>query len=169
MKSLTESPAVLTVHQGSPGQFVIRGERTLIVGVTKMLAERGAKSFVVITPTDVKVFAVSENGDAVSAVDDGAAGNDPVDGAEAPIDQETQAAIDAEESREIPSSPQLEVVPRVVKRDRNKNKSIVGKEVSCGRCNGEGKIATLLDGGQAASVSCPVCKGSGVSKQVGRR
>ena len=61
MKSLTEQPAVLSVHAGAAGQFILRVTdlryRPLVIGVTKLLSAE-ASSFVVITPSDIKVFAV---------------------------------------------------------------------------------------------------------------
>src|ERR1700722_4778542 len=100
MKSLTESPAILNVHTGSPGQYVIRvsdlRHRPLVIGVTKLLAD--AQSFVVVTPSDIKVF-VAGNGIAAPAQEQGAES-----GADIEIDAETQAAIDAEEGRAIPGA-----------------------------------------------------------------
>src|SRR6266576_4737855 len=93
MKSLTESPALLTVHAGSPGQYIVRvvdlRNRSLVAGVIKLLAD--GESFVVVTPTDTKVF-TSANGDA------------PVPESPAPLDADTLAAIAAEEGRAMPNA-----------------------------------------------------------------
>src|SRR6266576_2959180 len=98
MKSLTESPALLTVHAGSPGQYIVRvvdlRNRSLVAGVIKLLAD--GESFVVVTPTDTKVF-TSANGDGTNIH------TNKVPIAE-DLDPETQAAIAAEEQRSVPGT-----------------------------------------------------------------
>jgi hypothetical protein len=161
MKSLAESPAVLTVHQSAPGQYVIRvsdlGHRPLVIGVSKLLED--ATSLVVITPTDTKVFTISVNGAAPE-----------------PVDTETQ-----EESHPIPNSTVDDIAgaigtvigetsqgTKVVRRKKNPT-PVAGHDEPCGRCSGEGKIQVLLDGGSPAETTCPICRGSGVMRRYGAR
>jgi hypothetical protein len=167
MKSLAESPAVLTVHQSAPGHYILRvadlDHRPLVIGVSKLLED--ATSLVVITPTDTKVFLVNSNG----AIPQ-------------PVDAETQAVIDQEESRPIPNSTVDDIAgaigaevigetaqgTKVIRRKKNPT-PVAGHDEPCGRCSGEGKIQVLLDGGSPAETSCPICKGSGVMRRYGAR
>ena len=179
MKSLTESPAVLSVHEGAPGQFILRiadlRYRPLLVGVSKLLP--GASSLVVVTPSDIKVFAVGG--------DNGHAGPDAVDssgdidsGVDVQVTPEMQAAIDAESAHSIPgaaiddsSATEPDVVseskPRAIR--RKKPDSVAGHDEPCGRCRGAGRIPVILDGGGSSDTVCPICQGSGVMKRYGAR
>lgn len=154
MKSLTESPAVLTVHQGQPGQYVIRISsleyRPLIVGVTKLLED--AESFVVITPNDTKVFSV---GSAIKEVEN----DDPEP--MPPAEEEFLTPVDPEVVGDTPQGT------KVVR--RKKNAYTAGHEQTCGRCKGVGKIQIMLDGGAGAETTCPICKGSGTARRYGVR
>ena len=164
MKSLTESPAILTVHAGSPGQYILRTtdlrHRPLVVAVTKLLAD--ASSFVVITPSDIKVFTA-----------------EPQEETHVPeIDAETKSAIDAEEVRSVPGTDipaemddegsTEEPVPAKPRR-RAKPASVAGHDEKCGRCSGAGRIAIALDNGVASDAACPICKGTGVMVRYGAR
>jgi len=161
MKSLTESPALLTVHESAPGHYVLRVRdtslRPLIVGVTKLLPD--AESFVVVTPSDIKVF--SANGDGPAAAAEPAATLDP----------EMQAAIAEAEGVDTSAPPQSEVVgdtpqgTKVVR--RKKPSSVANKAEPCGRCTGTGVIQMILDGGGTGEAACPVCKGSGTMNRFG--
>lgn len=167
MKSLTESPAILTVHTGSPGQYILRttdlSHRPLVIAVTKLLTD--AQSFVVITPTDVKVFSVGSNGDQPQQY------------------EETQAAIEFEESANLPPSSvgdgntvdmgsnaesESEPVPARTRR-RTKTEKIAGHDEACGRCSGQGQVSMSMPDGQAAHAACPICKGSGIMIRYGNR
>jgi hypothetical protein len=186
MKSLTEQPAVLSVHAGPAGQYILRVAniryRPLVVGVTKLLPD--ASSFVLITPTDIKVFAVggSDNGTSMASSDNhGAMDNRDNSGelsTEAPLDAETLAAIAAEEGRTVPGEspdgpPTQEVVgeapqgAKVVKRKRPAQ--VAGHDETCGRCQGAGRVQMMLDGGKGAEAPCPICKGVGVMRRYGAR
>lgn len=173
MKSLTESPAVLTVHAGAAGQYILRiadlQYRPLLVSVSKLLP--GARSLVVITPSDIKVFDVGVSNDNIENVADREmAGTDTV------LDPETIAAIAAESERPLPNAttedsdaePAAEPAP-VRTRRRPKPESVAGHDESCGRCRGAGKVAIALDNGSASETSCPICKGSGVMRRYGAR
>ena len=193
MKSLSESPAILTVHAGAAGQFIIRvGDlryRPLIVGVTKLLPD--ASSLVVITPSDIKVYAVGEgtNDTRVNVGDDihtGHSGdtvrNTMGDSYGGSIDAETQAAIAKEEGRAIPGditdSPAPSTEPEVVGetpqgtkvvRRRKSPTPVAGHDEQCQRCGGAGRTKVLLDGGAAAETTCPICQGRGAITRYGNR
>lgn len=151
MKSLTESPAVLTVHEGSEGQYILRvsdlRHRPLVIQVTKLLED--ARSFVIITPGDVKVFAVGDGF------------REPI-GAEVPEPLETQD----EEEHEIPQSVEEEP-PKTRKRGRPAQ--IAGHDETCGRCQGKGRIQSILEGGAATDIACVICKGEGILRRYGAR
>jgi hypothetical protein len=188
MKSLSESPAILTVHAGSPGQFVIRvGDlryRPLIVGVTKLLPD--AESLVIITPQDIKVYAVGAAGGSngsrpvADPSDAGGAGSDSVESAE--LDADTLAAIAKEEGRAMPgdaadvapATAAAEVVgetpqgTKVVRRKKSPT-PIAGHEEACQRCGGAGRIKILLDGGSASETGCPICRGEGTIRRYGSK
>jgi hypothetical protein len=184
VKSLTESPAVLSVHAGSAGQFIIRvadlRDRPLITGVTKLLTDAGASSFVVVTPSDIKVFNVggSGNGNRPVVADPGGVDSGGGTGDLVVSDAETQAAIDAEESRPVPGAAadlptdtaivgETPQGTKVVRRPRKP--PIAGHAEACGRCAGTGRIAMILDGGAAGETACPVCKGAGTLTRYGNR
>lgn len=182
MKSLSESPAILTVHAGPAGQYILRvGDlryRPLIVGVTRLLPD--ASSLVVITPSDIKVYAVAGNGVGPSVAEDHATEED--------ADPELEAAIAQEEGRAIPgdlsdsstpaptptSTEAAEVVgetpqgTKVVRR-RKSPTPIAGHEESCQRCAGAGRIKILLDGGAASEAGCPICRGTGILRRYGSK
>ena len=179
MKSLTEQPAVLSVHRGTAGQYILRVAdlqyRPLVIGVTKLLPD--ASSFVVITPSDIRVFSV--NGDSATAasaeVEDGTLDD-------ADLDPETRAAIAAEQSRSLPGSvvegdgdaaaPAEEAVPPPVKNVRRRKPSaapVAGHDDQCGRCGGSGKARVILDGGGGADTTCPICQGRGTMRRYGAR
>jgi hypothetical protein len=164
VKSLTESPAVLTVHEGTEGQYILRvadlRHRPLVIQVTKLLED--AQSFVIITPNDVKVFAVGSNGSSGSAATDYESS--------VPIDAETQAAIDAQEEHSIPGSEEEEPpAPPARTRKRAKPASVAGHDEQCGRCGGQGRVAIMLEGGAPSDAPCPICKGEGVVRRYGAR
>lgn len=151
MKSLTEQPAILSVHEGSPGQFIVRvsdaSHRGLVVGVTKLLQD--AKSLVVITPSDIKVFAV--DGDE-SVPKEESSGELPQ--SDEPIDETTQDA---------------EPVPVAHRRGRPPKSEQAGRDEQCQRCGGIGRMQVVLDGGAASETACPICKGEGVMRRYGAR
>jgi hypothetical protein len=171
MKSLTESPAILTVHQGSPGQFVIRGLRQYVVAATKLLAAEGARSFIVITETDVKVFdvrdadAVTGNGAADTEATAGDADTLPPADAldDDPFDAAADAAI-AAAAEVVGETPQGTKVVR-----RKRNQSSAGHDSPCQRCSGTGKVAVAFDNGSSSEAACPICKGAGVMRRYGSR
>lgn len=158
MKSISEKPAVLSVHEGEPGQFILRvGDlkyRPLVVGITKLLGE--ARSFVVVTPSDIKVFEVNGNG--TDPVPPQAESEIPQ--SETEVDPEMQSAIDAESN---PDSGQPE------KTVRRRGRPPKEPNSTCMRCRGTGKTKVLMDGGAPAETSCPVCGGSGVVIRYGDR
>jgi hypothetical protein len=174
VKSLSESPAILTVHAGAAGQYIVRvGDlryRPLIVGVTKLLPD--ASSLVVITPSDIKVYAV--NGDGATRLDR----TDVVEDDVSPLDPETLAAIAKEEGRAIPGdvtdSPDADIVgetsqgTKVVRRKKSPT-PVAGHDEQCQRCGGEGQIQLLMDGGTPAATTCPICKGSGTMRRYGAK
>ena len=175
MKSLTESPAVLTVHAGAAGQFILRiadlQYRPLLVSVSKLLP--GARSLVVITPSDIKVFDVGGANDNVETSGGNlrtAAGD--VDSADVALDQETLAAIEAENERPLPNSVVDDVEPEPAPartRRRPKPESVAGHDEPCGRCRGAGMVAIALDNGAPSETVCPICKGTKVMRRYGAR
>ena len=120
----------------------------------------------VITPSDIKVFTATGNGDS------------PEPETEVPFDAETQSAIDAEEGRSVPGTDipaemddegsTEEPVPAKPRR-RAKPASVAGHDEKCGRCSGAGRIAIALDNGVASDAACPICKGTGVMVRYGAR
>lgn len=149
MKSLTEQPAILSVHEGSPGQFIVRvsdaSHRGLVVGVTKLLQD--AKSLVVITPSDIKVFAVE--------------GDSHEQGQEAEEVQQQETEVG-----DLPQSG--EPVP-ARRRGRPPKSEQAGRDESCQRCDGTGRMQVVLDGGASSETACPICKGEGVMRRYGAR
>jgi hypothetical protein len=180
MKSLTEQPAVLSVHRGMAGQYVLRISdlqyRPLVIGVTKLLPD--ASSFLVVTPSDIRLFTV--NSDGATAAPAEVADAEPDD---ADLDPETRAAIAAEESRAVPgavvegdgdaaaAAETEEVVPAVknVRRRKPSAAPVAGHDDQCGRCGGSGKARVILDGGGGAETACPICKGTGTMRRYGAR
>jgi DnaJ-class molecular chaperone len=136
----------------------------MVVAATKLLTDKGARSFVVITPTDIKVFEVSgensgSNGSVPSVGDDETQVTDP----------ETLKAIAQEEAKELPGEPTVEDVTNGKVRRRKKYESAAGHEEDCTRCKGQGRISVLLDGGQPSEAGCPICQGTGKMKRYGVR
>lgn len=181
MKSLSESPAVLTVHQGSAGQYILRvsdlRHRPLVIGVSKLLPD--ATSLVVITPTDTKVFTV---GNGIPATETAAT----IEEVEPEIDDPELRAAIARESAHVPpgvsAEDDTEVVPpagaevvgetsqgtKVIRRKKSPAPT-AGHNEACGRCTGSGHIQVLMDGGSPAQTTCPICKGSGQMIRYGVR
>ncbi len=176
-RSLTETPALLTVHSTSAGQYVIRihdaALRPLVTGVAKLLPD--ASSLVLITPTDTKVFTLG-NGQPSPASMVAESDNEMPPSAEGPpvTDPETLAAIAREERSSVPQavteepeSADVEMAPRT--RRRKKQDSVSGHPEQCGRCRGSGRIQMLLEGGQSGDTACPVCHGEGTLLRYGVR
>jgi hypothetical protein len=179
MKTATDLPAVLTVHEASPGQYVLRiGDlrwRPLVVGVSKLLDD--AKSLIVVTPGDIKVLRVSgteseSEGTAVaSPLNAGPAAADP----DAQLDQETLAAIKEQEEHPPLSAEPDEGAPvvkaeagmRVVRRSKPNGRA--GHAEVCGRCRGEGSIRIIEEGGSPGQAPCGVCQGTGQITRYGAR
>lgn len=187
MKTGAEVPAILTVHQTSPGQYVMRiadlRYRPLLVAVSKLLED--ASSLVVITPADIKVLRVSGNSasglsaKATVASPSDAAGAGPQEmgtgTGEVPLeslDAETQAAIRDQEQHSLPGPQAEPEVSRpaggmqVVRRKPNGRPS-AGHPETCGRCRGEGKIRIIDEGGGPGEAPCGVCQGAGVVTRYG--
>jgi hypothetical protein len=176
-RSLTESPALLTLHSTGEGHYLIRvsdtKRRGLITGLCRLLDD--ATVITMVLPNDIKVFNV--NGSSAPAEADIASDAASPDAADAPpaTDPETLAAIAAEERKSLPNAtedaaveePPAEPAPRT--RRRAKPESVSGHPEPCGRCSGSGQIRMLLDGGQAGSTACPVCHGSGTLLRYGVR
>ena len=162
MRSLTEQPALLSIHQGSPGQYILRVSdlryRPLVVQVSKALED--AASLVVITPSDIKVYEVTrdEQPETVSGGETEAEGP-------AMSDSEL-AAISAQE--EIPVPGQVEETPPKAVR-RRKPDSVAGHDEPCMRCSGQGMIRIIPEGGSPSDSPCPICKGTGVMKRYGAK
>lgn len=175
MKSLTESPAVLTVHAGAEGQYILRiadlQYRPLLVSVSKMLP--GARSLVVITPSDIKVFSVGGSNDNVeTSGDDLRTTSGDVDSADVALDAKTLAAIEAENERPLPNATVEEEEPEpspARTRRRPKPESVAGHDEPCGRCRGVGMVAIALDNGAPSETVCPICKGTKVMRRYGAR
>jgi hypothetical protein len=152
MKSLTEQPAVLSVHEGTAGQYILRvndlKHRPLIIGITKLLSD--AQSFVVITPSDIKVFAVD-------GVPDESHENKQVD-----LEEENQETLD-----ELPQPEEPVVTPR--RRGRPPKSEQAGHDENCQRCAGTGRTKVILDGGAGSETACPICRGEGVMRRYGAR
>ena len=180
MTSLAEQPAVLSVHQTSPGAYIVRVSdlryRPLVVAVRNALPDLA--SLVVVTPTDIKVFAGTGE----------VAGPPPVvnfpaepEGPEL-SDEALQAAIAEQEGHALPNAEPAEpVLPagqevvgetaqgtKVVRR-RKSNTPSAGHDETCQRCRGGGKVQMLMDGGNAAETTCPICKGEGMIRRYGAK
>jgi hypothetical protein len=173
-RSLTESPALLTLHSTGEGHYLVRvsdtKRRGLITGLCRLLDD--ATVITMVLPNDIKVFTV--NGSSAPAEADITASPDATDSP--PVtDPETLAAIAAEERKSLPNATDdsaadaapAESAPRT--RRRAKPESVSGHPEPCGRCSGSGQIRMLLDGGQPGSTSCPVCHGSGTLLRYGVR
>lgn len=183
MKSGSLVPAILTIYETSPGQYVVRvgdlNHRPLVIEVAKLLHD--ATSLVVVTPADIKVLkagptlVASRTGDSPAATTAQAetAGEIPMDS----LDQETQAAIREQEQHALPgtsdsgvsdSGVQAEPGMRVVRRKSN-GQGAAGHPETCGRCRGEGKIRIIDETGGPGQAPCGVCQGTGVLQRYGSR
>lgn len=180
MKTATEIPAILTIHQLGPGQYMVRIDdmkyRPLAVAASKLLED--AQSLVVITPTSTKIIRSSGTSAGNGRVatpprEEGERALPPPD--EVPLeslDQETQAAIREQEGHSLPGeAEQPAVTPeagmRVVRRKRVNGSA--GHPETCGRCRGAGKIRIIEQDGAAGEASCGVCQGAGVITRYGAR
>jgi hypothetical protein len=176
-RSLTESPALLTLHSTGEGHYLVRvsdtKRRGLITGLCRLLDD--ATVITMVLPNDIKVFNV--NGSSAPAEAD-LPDADAEDATDSPpiTDPETLAAIAAEERKSLPNAtddaaateePPAVSAPRA--RRRAKPESVSGHPEPCGRCSGSGQIRMLLDGGQPGSTACPVCHGSGTLLRYGVR
>lgn len=173
MKSLQESPALLTVHSSSPGNYIIRIQssenRELLKGVIKLLE---AESVVVITPNDIKLFHSQSNGTSQVVDTPVYEQPDPVMDMEAIARQESQSVPESEPVEGLPDGSQVvgETAQgtKVVRRRKTQGPQVAIPE-TCGRCHGHGRIQMLLDGGSSGEAACPVCHGSGELKRFGAR
>ena len=180
MKTATELPPILTIHQTGTGNYVVRvGDlkwRPLVVAVSKLLDD--ASQLIVVTPNDIKVLKVDGGlGEVPEQVPEQVPATDP-DG----LDAETLAAIAEQEGHPLPGAEsEPEIAPnggtvmgktaegmKVVRRKRS-SAPVAGHYEPCGRCRGSGKIRIIQDGGTAGEVSCGVCQGSGVMRKYEAR
>jgi len=161
MASTQQISPVLTLFRLSPGNYSIRITDLKDQQIATALAGQipDLASLMVITPTDMKVFKF-----------DGAQQRIPDAPPETPAEVEQdpmEAAMAMVPSGRDSDESRTQEKPQVVKRERKK--STVGHDAACGRCNGVGQVSMLMEGGAAATGSCPVCQGSGVVKRYGMR
>lgn len=176
MRSVTERPPILTVHEDQ-GDYILRVSDTkyhpLVVAVSKLLP---ARRLIVVTPGDVKFFVTGGSDAAPSDYDD--AGTGPADPLPAePVDpeviaeQERHAVPNADSEPALPSG--AEVVgetpqgTKVVRRKRNQ--PAAGHDEVCQRCAGHGVHLVKMPDGSAAESPCPICKGEGKIIRYGAR
>lgn len=182
MKTASELPAILTIHQLDDGEYLVRitdlAYRPLVVAVSKLLTD--ARQLVVITPADIKVLRVSggsvgpvsADGEVASRGGDAEQVADPEVPMES-LDAETQAAIREQEGHSLPGAPPAEptVSPesgmRVVRRQKPNGRA--GHPETCGRCRGDGTIRIIDETGGAGQAPCGVCQGSGVVIRYGAK
>lgn len=148
-------PPVLTLFRTAQGEYALRlfdlADQALAAGITKLVPDM--RRLLLITPSDMKAF---------DFVPDGA---EPEEGIpQSTMDPMEEAAMIAGE----PEAVKVESVPKSTRR-RKANASIAGHEDTCSRCRGKGIVPILMDGGQAAEGSCPVCQGKGTITRYGSR
>lgn len=148
------SPSVTLFRIPGSTHFALRiydpKDNAMAVSISKSLPP-DATSLLVITPTDMRMFAVSSNG------------------ASPPVTEEEvgqQAATEEDETIITPvESTDPEVVgetPQGTKVVRRKRRGPESQPNSpCGRCMGTGQINMIMDGGQPAKTACGVCSGTG--------
>lgn len=176
MKSAAPVPAILTVHQPAPGQYVIRvgdlKHRPLVVAVSKLLED--ATSLIVVTPADIKVLKVSSNGASPVPVNPEPAAEPSVD---VELDAETLAAIRAQEAHAVPNADQPEAEvgevaapvleePAPLVRRRKPQSGTSGRSSQCGRCRGTGEVRSFA-GDKPITAKCPICQGEGTMIRYG--
>jgi len=199
VKTADELAPLLTVHQTTPGQYVLRVSdlkwRDLTVGIAKLLPD--AKSLVLITPLSIKVLRVgsvaNEASPAPVAKPERNAGNSADPKADAiareyrdagiELDQETLDAIAAQEGHappgDPPPAPSLQDPEAAEAAEaaeagmrvvrRTRSNGTSGHPETCGRCRGAGTIRIIEEGGGAGEAPCAVCQGSGVIQRYGLR
>ena len=156
-------PPVLSLHRTSPGQYALRlydlKDQSIAAAIAKLIPD--LESLLLVTPTEMRVFsgvrqevrteaATAETRFPVNTGDHRAETSD---------DPMASAMAIAEEEEK----------PTPIKRDsRSSRRSSAEAETPCGRCAGHGTIQMLMDGGQPAETTCPVCKGEKIVKRFGR-
>lgn len=187
MKTATDIPAILTIYQTGPGQYLLRTTdikwKQLLLGTAKLLDD--ARTLTVVTPADTKFFMVG----ASTPVNGKAEPEPPAPDAHEPIpesdidlDPETLAAIQAQEDHAVPGQTAPgEEIPGVgevvgetaqgtkVIRRKPRTVSTAGHPETCSRCRGAGKTRIILEGGQADEAPCPICHGVGSITRYGTR
>ena len=190
MKTASELPPILTIHQTAAGEYVVRvGDlkwRPLVVAVSKLLDD--ATQLIVVTPSDIKVVKV---GGVREVPGRGPVANPPArkataaDSADLDLDQETLAAIAEQEGHALPGQSSLGAEPEIapnggtvtgktaegmkVVRRKPSARQAAGHDEPCGRCRGQGKIQIIQEGGASGEAPCGVCQGSGVMRMYGAR
>ncbi len=172
MKSITERPPILTVHEDS-GDYILRlGDlkyRGLVAAVSKLLPD--ARRLIVVTPGDVKFFVVGGSDDegnnsssgstsVADAVGDG--------GGEEVQEQEVTSQLPQPEEPDVES--EAEPRPKLTRRRKPLNETVkVGHPEKCQRCAGSGVTRTLMPDNSTAESMCPICQGEGSIKRYGAR
>jgi hypothetical protein len=165
VKSISERPPILTVHEDS-GDYILRvGDtryRSLVVGVSKLLPD--ARRLIVVTPGDVKFFLMGEeNADHVRSIS--------VSGGIPDSEIFDESVIAEQESHAIPNAEPEAAEP--LKRTRKRkplNPDVqVGRDENCQRCGGTGEAKVLMPDNSTATSPCPICKGAGTIRRYGAR
>jgi hypothetical protein len=168
MPSSPQIPPILTLHRTSPGSYALRlfdlADNFLAANIAKFIPD--LQTLLVITPSDMKVFSFSENGNQQQVEEEI---REPVTESSDPM----QDAIDLAEQAERAEQPKLKVVAetpqgKVVRRRKSVTPE-AGMTDTCGRCGGAGVVGVLMEGGQAAQGTCPLCQGAKVIRRFGHR
>ena len=164
MKSISERPPILTVHEDS-GDYILRvGDtkwRSLIVGVSKLLPD--AKRLIVVTPGDVKFFVMgggdeADRGDFSDGSGDAGSG-DSVVRSDVEAEQESHAVPNADLDAVAPSGGEIvgetPQGTKVVRRKSRSRSETPGHDENCQRCGGTGKAKVLMEGGGGGGDDVP--------------
>lgn len=167
-----ESPQVspvLTLHETSAGQYLLRLHKvSQNASLVSMLVQQlpGITQLIVVTPMDTKVFNVgdggkSENGARRQIIDPHPIPNSqPTDLEDMDLRDPMEEALALAEEAEAPQDQ-----PAPGTRRRKSGPSTA--ESPCGRCQGSGQVQTMMEGGEPAAATCPVCRGTGRSIKFG--
>lgn len=162
---------VLTLHKTAPDQYLLRMyEVSKNISLVSLLVQQlpGIRQLIIVTPLDTKVFNVP-NGQpsqraATAEPDPHPIPSSQPDELADDFDPMAAALALAEEAERPVSSTEDETPAQPSRRRRS---SAAPLETPCGRCQGSGEIRTLMEGGEPANASCPVCRGTGQSVKFG--
>ena len=149
-------PPVLSLHRTSPGQYALRlydlKDQSIAAAIAKLIPDM--ESLLLVTPTEMRVFKTEKPDVGFRPIPF----TEPAPVTDAPDPMAEAMALAEDEPK-----------PQPVKREpRTSRRSSAEAETPCGRCAGHGTIQMLMDGGQPAETTCPVCKGEKIVKRFGR-